>query len=362
MGELFQPVVGSGSFVSDPCDQSFIDSGPNPTVRRANCEADAATYGVDISAFESFAKNASVQGLSGGNVNLKNELADAEGFGVVYQPSWIPGELSIAVDKIVIDISDAIVAYSPTQIMNACYDSTDYPNNQFCNQFFRGPDFQLLRGAGEVAYIAGQVNAAIFEYEATISELSYSNSVSDFVNFAFGWAGADLGDGYGDFNVNMKHIYNEKDLFSATGTDINDNTGEFGANARNSFYTQISHVYGSFLSYLDIFYYGEGKFDNDWDYDEQPDKFVYAATGEFMPNHIPGWYMVNAGINVDMTEFGLEGLTLRARVNNLLDWEATNVWHRNQLVHGGSGNNYGSANAEGGVIGCLLYTSPSPRD
>ena len=351
MGELFQPVVGSGSFVSDPCDQSFIDSGPNPTVRRANCEADAATYGVDISAFESFAKNASVQGLSGGNVNLKNELADAEGFGVVYQPSWIPGELSIAVDKIVIDISDAIVAYSPTQIMNACYDSTDYPNNQFCNQFFRGPDFQLLRGAGEVAYIAGQVNAAIFEYEATISELSYSNSVSDFVNFAFGWAGADLGDGYGDFNVNMKHIYNEKDLFSATGTDINDNTGEFGANARNSFYTQISHVYGSFLSYLDIFYYGEGKFDNDWDYDEQPDKFVYAATGQFMPNHIPGWYMVNAGINVDMTEFGLEGLTLRARVNNLLDWEATNVWHRNQLVHGGSGNNYGSANAEGGVIG-----------
>ena len=120
--------------------------------------------------------------------------------------------------------------------MNACYDSTDYPNNQFCNQFFRGPDFQLLRGAGEVAYIAGQVNAAIFEYEATISELSYSNSVSDFVNFAFGWAGADLGDGYGDFNVNMKHIYNEKDLFSATGTDINDNTGEFGANARNSYF------------------------------------------------------------------------------------------------------------------------------
>ena len=73
-----------------------------------------------------------------------------------------------------------------------------------------------------------------------------------------------------------------------------------------------------------------------------------------MPNHIPGWYMVNAGINVDMTEYGLEGLTLRARVNNLLDWEATNVWHRNQLVHGGSGNNYGSANAEGGVIGQRL--------
>ena len=60
--------------------------------------------------------------------------------------------------------------------------------------------------------------------------------------------------------------------------------------------------------------------------------------------------MVNAGLNVDMSEFGFDGLILRARVHNLLDWQATNVWHRNQLVHGGSGNNYGEANAEGGVI------------
>ena len=63
----------------------------------------------------------------------------------------------------------------------------------------------------------------------------------------------------GDFNLNVKHIYNEKDLFSATGTDINDNTGEFGTNARNQFYTQLQHFYGPFMSYVDVFYYGEGK-------------------------------------------------------------------------------------------------------
>ena len=64
--------------------------------------------------------------------------------------------------------------------------------------------------------------------------------------------------------------------------------------------------------------------------------------------------MVNAGLNVDMSEFGFDGLTLRARVNNLLDWEATNVWHRNQLREGGVAGDYGFANAEGGVIGQRL--------
>ena len=350
MGELFQPVVGSGSFVSDPCDQSFIDSGPNPSVRRANCLADAASFGVDITNWESFAKNASVQGLSGGNINLKNETAEAQGYGIIFQPSWVPGELSLAVDKIIIDISDAITSYTPTQIMNACYDSESFPNNPFCGQFFRGADFQLLRGAGEVAYIAGQVNAAIFEYEATISELNYANSVGDLGNLLFGYFGADFDDNYGYLNLNVKHIYNEKDLFSATGTDINDNTGEFGTNARNQFYTQLQHFYGPFVSYVDVFYYGEGKFDNDWDYNEQPDKYVNTLDGSYLPNNIEGWYMVNAGVNFDASDLGLEGLILRLRVNNLLDWEATSVWHRNQLRDGGTGANYGSASGEGGVI------------
>ena len=355
MGELFQPVVAVSSFVSDPCDQSFIDAGPNPEVRRANCLADAQRYGVDITNWESFAKNASVAGRAGGNVNLANESAEAQGYGLVFQPSFVPGELSLAVDKIVIDIEDAITSYTATQIMNACYDSTSFPNNPFCGQFFRGDDFQLLRGAGEVAYIAGQVNAAIYEYEATISELNYFNSVADFANFAFGWAGLDLGDNFGDFQVNVKHIYNEKDLFSATGSDINDNTGQFGSSARNRFYTQLQHFYGSFVSYIDVFYYGEGKFDNNWDFSEQPDKYVNVATGEYLPNHIEGWYMVNAGVNVDASAYGLDGLILRFRVNNLLDWQATSLWHRNQLrPDGESGTNYGPGSGEGGVIGQRL--------
>ena len=104
------------------------------------------------------------------------------------------------------------------------------------------------------------------------------------------------------------------------------------------------------MSYVDVFYYGEGKFDNDWDYNEQPDKYVDTRNGTYLPNHIEGWYMVNAGVNYDASDLGLEGLILRFRVNNLLDWEATSVWHRNQLRDGGTGANYGSASGEGGVI------------
>ena len=61
--------------------------------------------------------------------------------------------------------------------------------------------------------------------------------------------------------------------------------------------------------------------------------------------------MVNAGVNVDASAYGLDGLILRFRVNNLLDWQATSLWHRNQLrPDGESGTNYGPGSGEGGVI------------
>ena len=81
--------------------------------------------------FSSQAGNASVRGTSGGNINLFNEEADTTSYGIVYSPSFheIVDGLQIAVDFIEFDIQNAITTFTLTQVMEACYDSTSYPNN-----------------------------------------------------------------------------------------------------------------------------------------------------------------------------------------------------------------------------------------
>ena len=78
-------------------------------------------------------------------MNLFNEEADTTSYGIVYSPSFneIVDGLQIAVDFIEFDIQNAITTFTLTQVMEACYDSTSYPNNQFCDSFNRLPNGQL---------------------------------------------------------------------------------------------------------------------------------------------------------------------------------------------------------------------------
>ena len=100
IGQLFQPQITSYAFARpDPCDFRYRGTGRAPDVREANCLAEGLAPD-----FVSQAVNASVQGLSGGNPNLENELADTESIGLIYQPSWfadvLVGDLSFSADYI----------------------------------------------------------------------------------------------------------------------------------------------------------------------------------------------------------------------------------------------------------------------
>ncbi len=149
--ELFLPLSGIGSFASDPCDARFIDGGLSPEVRRANCVADGIA---DPDNFVSNVANASVQGQTGGNQNLLNEVADAWTAGVILRPRWFDS-LTVAVDYVDFDIQDGIESFTLTQIMESCYDSTSFPN-AFCGQFTRLPSGQL---PATNAFTSGFVNA-----------------------------------------------------------------------------------------------------------------------------------------------------------------------------------------------------------
>lgn len=161
--ELFLPRSGLFSFASDPCDQRFVDEGPNPATRRANCIAD----GIDPDTFVSNVANASVNGKSGGNPNLQNETAESWTAGVVIRPLR---NLQIAVDYVDIDLVDAIQTFSLTQVMESCYDQESFPN-PFCTQFVRLPNGQL---PPVDAFEVGFVNAGLRVLKAWTAEAQYS--------------------------------------------------------------------------------------------------------------------------------------------------------------------------------------------
>jgi len=186
--ELFLPTSAIFAFASDPCDPRFIEGGPVPGTRAANCAADFAGASIDADAFNAASgsvgtpslatytaiiANASQNGTTGGNVNLQNEESDAWSIGFVFQPDFVPG-LTVSADWTDIALTNAIVNVSATQIANACYDSADYPNEPACGQFSReAGTFQFQNPA------TGFVNAANRDLAAMIVDVNYSFDLAD---------------------------------------------------------------------------------------------------------------------------------------------------------------------------------------
>lgn len=179
--ELFAPQVQTFNFAQDPCENRFIDGGPNPTVRRANCEAQFAAFqaagninpGVALDSYISIITNASQPGLTGGNPNLTNELSESYTLGFVFEPDFVPG-LTISGDYTNLEINDVIQSLTATQVANACYDSPNFPNEPSCAQFERqAGTFQFVNP------VTGQTNAARRRMEAMIFDASYTFDLAD---------------------------------------------------------------------------------------------------------------------------------------------------------------------------------------
>lgn len=177
--ELFAPQVQTFNFAQDPCENRFIGNGPDPATRRANCEAQFASLAstldpaVDFDTYVSVITNASQPGFTGGNPNLTNELATSYTLGFVFEPDFVPG-LTISSDYTNIEVTDVIQSLTATQVANACYDSTAFPNEPSCAQFTRNATtFQLEN------FITGQVNAARRRLEAIITDASYTFDMAD---------------------------------------------------------------------------------------------------------------------------------------------------------------------------------------
>ncbi|MEH6488947.1 TonB-dependent receptor domain-containing protein [Hyphomonas oceanitis] len=230
LNQLFAPsttVVGNSGF--DPCDADRIDAGPNPAVRRANCEAEWAAnpqYGA-LAGFQDPAENFSVTTIeTGGNANLRNEVSDTTTYGVVFDNFVVPG-LTVSVDRIEIELTDGLSAFTTEDFMAACYDSAS-PSDAVCSAFTRLQTADGTNPAGTVAtgrtttFNAGQINFK--------GEVYYANYGFDLKDVAAALTG--------DITLGFEATHVSELSTSVTGTTFNrtddtvespDWTGRFNA-------------------------------------------------------------------------------------------------------------------------------------
>lgn len=161
--ELFNPTSAIFTTADDPCDARFINSGPNPAQRQANCAADGLPAD-----FTSNIVDFTTRGSLSGNTDLANEKADSWTIGTVLTPRFAPG-LTLSVDWVDIALSGAIQSVDAEGTLEACYDAVDFPTAA-CDRIDRD-------AAGQVEFIrTGYLNAASYDYQGLIADLRWQES------------------------------------------------------------------------------------------------------------------------------------------------------------------------------------------
>lgn len=216
--QLISPqATGLSNTGFDPCDADRINAGPNPAVRRANCEAEWAAnpqYG-DLATFQNPSENFSLaQVTTGGNPNLRNELSDTFTYGLVFQPEFVPG-FTFSADRIQIDLTDGLSAFLPTDFMAACYDSQPQPAD-ICATFTRAQVATVDYRAGTtLTALSTTFNAGVVKYEGEYYVLDYQLPI-----------GSIFGSGESHLSLTLDATHNTRYETSVTGTSFTrlDNT------------------------------------------------------------------------------------------------------------------------------------------
>ncbi len=215
LDQLFQPsTTALNGILIDPCDTRFINAGPAPATRRANCVALFAANptfngGNGLEGFvQANANTAGALVTTVGNPTLRNEVSDTLTYGIALQPRFIPG-LTFTADRIEVDIEDGLIAYDPLNFTQACFDSSP-PDQAFCSTFTRNENGDIVTAQRTT------VNAANIKYRGETYKLDYSFAPGD----VFG------GDDLGTFGISVEATHNTRLTTVAAGvqTEVADTT------------------------------------------------------------------------------------------------------------------------------------------
>ncbi|HXY96440.1 MAG TPA: TonB-dependent receptor [Steroidobacteraceae bacterium] len=312
--ELFLPSSTSFEFANDPCDKNFVGQGLVPATRLANCEAALANIpgGYNPATFTSNVVNATAQGMTSGNPNLEPEKADAKTYGVVFRPRWIP-RLSLSADYIDIKMSNAIVQLDLVELMDECYDSTDFPNNPACSHFTRNAEGQVVN------YNDGFINAGQLHFQGLSASLEQ---------------GFDLPANLGSMQFRATYLDTKTLLLQVGSAAPINEAGELAATLaepKSKAALSLNYMKGPFQWYWQAVYDSMMNFNNQ-----------NTPTSQNILS-VPAWWLINSTLSYDLTK----KLEVRFIVDNVFDKQPP------YPALAGTGGNFASATTLyfSGIIG-----------
>ena len=177
INELFAPSQAGFFRPIDPCAQEQIDAlqaagDARASTREANCRADGLPEGFVDPLSARFA------GSITGNEDLTEETAETFTIGTIIQPNFLEG-FNLTVDYWDIRIEDAIALVAAQDIVDGCYDSSNFPNNQFCSQFTRNDDTTSPQFGGFTFLQQTQLNFAALEAAGIDFAANYAFNIED---------------------------------------------------------------------------------------------------------------------------------------------------------------------------------------
>jgi outer membrane receptor protein involved in Fe transport len=276
--ELFLPSAVSFQFANDPCDKNFVNQGTAPATRAKNC----AAAGIDTATFTSDVVNATAQGTSSGNQNLVAETADSRTIGVVLHPRWVP-HFTVNLDYIDIRITNAIASLTLVQLLDACYDSSNYPNNPSCAAFSRNSAGQIT------SFHAGYVNAGLLEFQGWQGGADWNIALPG------AWGSLDL-------NYNIATVGKLTSIVGSASPIYE--AGEIGT-SKNKSTTSETWTKGPFSWSTQEVYVGPANFNNQ----------NTATSSNYLSVH--SWWQVNTSFSYDF----YKNFTARFIVDNVFDRE-----------------------------------------
>lgn len=274
--ELFNPTSQIFTTAKDPCDSRFINGGPNPANRAANC----AAGGVPAN-FKSNIVDLTARGTLSGNTNLKNEKSDAKTFGIILRPAFLPG-FNATADWIDIKLKGAIQTLDADQVLQGCYDSGSFPN-ALCSNFTRD-------AASQITFIAtGYANAASTKFRGLVTQVGYQTRT--------GFLGADS-----SVNLTANYQYTDRLETQVGDGDLTTLRNSIGYSPHKGTLS-VTYLNSGFSLSGQWLYYGKTKIDPD-----QPDgTYEYPKVGAI------SYFNSTIAFNVN-DQFGL-----RLIVDNVFD-------------------------------------------
>jgi len=297
--ELFLEPVELFQTATDPCNFNQLDNGPNPAIRRRNCEAMYASLGLPAT-FQQ--PTTSVRAFRQGNPDLLNESAESWTAGVVWTPESIKG-LTLAVDYNVIELTDQILALSSANVLTACYDDANFNladpanGNPYCSLLTRraGPyDAATNPTAGQFdPFRLAYVNGEFINFRAWTGELAYR------------W---DAGNA-GVFNFTANAIVRTRHEIKNTPVSVVDDlVGELNF-PKQQYRVTAAWARGNVGLHAGMRYTSSVMFDDT------------ETVESCAPLTVPAYRLYNAGVSYRLGDYGL----LRFNVDNLTDQEPEGV-------------------------------------